>query len=64
MNHRHYIAVLPGGHCYRCHQSYEDRWEHQKSCPTKEKDPTLLGCAECREGGRWGSKPTCPLCGK
>lgn len=66
MNHYHYMQVMPGIHCLRCHKTYsEDKVagiaeieEHQKICPTSGQ---VTECTpEC--GKHYNHK--CPACGQ
>lgn len=65
MNHRHYMQVMPGIHCVKCHVTYcpdkiatvEDTNEHDKNCKGTEYSECTPAC------GNYYHYP-CPACGQ
>jgi len=66
MNHCHYLQVMPGIHCLRCHTDYsEDKvagiteiQEHEKTCPNS------IPVTQCTPACGKNYKHKCPACGQ
>lgn len=63
MNHRHYLEVLPGGHCFKCHQTYTEMGTvHYTLCEMKDADATPGMCNACRDFDPLNPEKHCPMC--